>query len=126
MQFGLMLTLSERYKSGADMARSLRDATHLVSLAREYGFDGIMSGEHILAYPHQRPAPIPALSYLSAVAEGMSVGTAVLLLPLHPPVQVAEDFAALDAMTNGRAILGVGMGYREEEFGAFGINPKER
>ncbi|MFH1602309.1 MAG: LLM class flavin-dependent oxidoreductase [Pseudomonadota bacterium] len=126
MKFALMLTLSEKYTSGANMAKSLREATHLVALAREHGFDGIMSGEHILAYPHQRPAPIPALSYLSAVAEGMSVGTAVLLLPLHPPVQVAEDFAALDAMTNGRAILGVGMGYREEEFGAFGINPKER
>ena len=126
MQFALMLTLSERYKPGSNMARSLRDATHLVSLARDYGFDGIMSGEHILAHPHQRPAPIPALSYLSAVAEGMHVGTSVLLLPLHPPVQVAEDIAALDAMTNGRAILGVGMGYREEEFGAFGINPKER
>jgi len=126
MQFALMLTLSERYKPGTNMARSLRDATHLVTLAREYGFDGVMSGEHILAYPHQRPAPIPALSYLSAVAEGMHVGTSVLLLPLHPPVQVAEDFAVLDAMTNGRAILGVGMGYREEEFGAFGINPKER
>jgi alkanesulfonate monooxygenase SsuD/methylene tetrahydromethanopterin reductase-like flavin-dependent oxidoreductase (luciferase family) len=126
MQFALMLTLSERYNPGTNMAKSLREATHLVTLAREYGFDGIMSGEHILAYPHQRPAPIPALSYLSAVAEGMHVGTSVLLLPLHPPVQVAEDFAALDGMTNGRAILGVGLGYREDEFGAFGINPKER
>ncbi len=126
MKFALMLTLSEKYKPGTNMARSLRDAVHLVTLAREYGFDGIMSGEHILAYPHQRPAPIPALSYLSAFAEGMHVGCSVLLLPLHPPVQVAEDFAALDAMTNGRAILGVGMGYREDEFGAFGIDSKER
>jgi len=126
MQFGLMLTLSEKYEPGFDMARSMREAVHLVSLAREYGFDAVMSGEHILAHPYQRPAPIPALSRLSAVAEGMHVGTSVLLLPLHPPVQVAEDFAALDGMTNGRAILGVGMGYRAEEFGAFGIDPKER
>jgi len=126
MQFALMLTLSEKYRPGLDMAQSMREATHLVTLAREYGFDGVMSGEHILAHPHQRPAPIPALSRLSAVAEGMFVGTSVLLLPLHAPVQVAEDFAALDGMTNGRAILGVGMGYRAEEFGAFGINPKER
>jgi len=126
MQFALMLTLSEKYAPGINMVNSLREATHLVALARDYGFDGVVSGEHIMAHPYQRPAPIPALSYLSAVAEGMHVGTSVLLLPLHPPVQVAEDFAALDAMTNGRAILGVGMGYREDEFAAFGINPKER
>lgn len=126
MQFGLHLTLSEKYVQGADMAGSLREGTHLVRLAREYGFDAIMSDEHILAYPHQRPAPVPALSYLAAAAEGMLVGTSVLLLPLHPPVQVAEDFAALDAITNGCAVLGVGMGYREEEFAAFGIDPKQR
>lgn len=126
MQFGLMLTLSERYAPGLNMVGSLRQATHLVRLAREQGFDGIISGEHILAYPHQRPAPIPALSYLAAAAEGMLMGTSVLLLPLHPPVQVAEDFAALDAITNGRVVLGVGMGYRAEEFAAFGIDPKER
>lgn len=126
MQFGLHLTLSERYSPGANMAKSLREAAYLVGLARDYGFDAIMSDEHMLAYPNQRPATIPALSYLAAVSEGMLVGSTVLLLPLHPPVQVAEDFAALDAMTNGRAILGVGMGYREVEFSAFGINPKER
>lgn len=126
MQFGLMLTLSERYTPGMNMVSSLRQATHLVRLAREYGFDGVFSGEHFLAYPHQRPAPIPALSYLAAAADGMLVGTSVLLLPLHAPVQVAEDIATLDAITHGRAVLGVGMGYREDEFAACGIDPKER
>ena len=54
----------------------------------------------------------------------MTVGPMIILLPLHAPVQVAEEMATLDAITGGRSVLGVGQGYREEEFAAFGIDPR--
>ena len=126
MQFALTLTLSERYQSGMDLARTMREAVYLVRMAREYGFDGVMLSQHYLTYPHQAAATIPALSRLAAEAEGMQVGPMILLLPLHSPVQVAEEMATLDAITGGRSVLGVGLGYREEEFAAFGIDPRER
>jgi alkanesulfonate monooxygenase SsuD/methylene tetrahydromethanopterin reductase-like flavin-dependent oxidoreductase (luciferase family) len=118
MQFGLMLTLSERYTPGMNMVSSLRQATHLVHLAREYGFDGVFSGEHFLAYPHQRPAPIPALSYLAAAADGMLVGTSVLLLPLHPVLLKKS------AVSTQLKLLRLGV-YSTERY-RHGFQPEER
>ena len=126
MQFGLTMALSERYTPGMDMVQTMRQATHLVRMAREYGFDAVVLSQHYLTYPHQAVATLPALSRLAAEAEGMMLGPMILLLPLHSPVQVAEEMATLDAITGGRAVLGVGLGYREQEFAAFGIDPKER
>jgi alkanesulfonate monooxygenase SsuD/methylene tetrahydromethanopterin reductase-like flavin-dependent oxidoreductase (luciferase family) len=50
----------------------------------------------------------------------------ILLLPLQNPVDVAENFASLDVVTRGRLIFGVGMGYREPEYKAFGVDPKDK
>lgn len=70
--------------------------------------------------------PIPTLAALAADAGDMFLGTNMYILPLHHPVQVAEDFATLDHISGGRAIAGFGMGYRENEFQAFGIGLDER
>jgi alkanesulfonate monooxygenase SsuD/methylene tetrahydromethanopterin reductase-like flavin-dependent oxidoreductase (luciferase family) len=51
----------------------------------------------------------------------MRIGVAILLLALHNPVQIAEDVATLDIITGGRFVLGVGLGYREAEYAAFGV-----
>jgi alkanesulfonate monooxygenase SsuD/methylene tetrahydromethanopterin reductase-like flavin-dependent oxidoreductase (luciferase family) len=54
------------------------------------------------------------------------VGTSVILLPLHHPVQVAEDAVTLDLVSKGRLVLGVGIGYQPADFRAFGIPMEER
>jgi alkanesulfonate monooxygenase SsuD/methylene tetrahydromethanopterin reductase-like flavin-dependent oxidoreductase (luciferase family) len=56
----------------------------------------------------------------------MAIGTAIYVLPLQPPVEVAENFATLDALSGGRLIFGVAQGYREEEFRALGVPRSER
>jgi alkanesulfonate monooxygenase SsuD/methylene tetrahydromethanopterin reductase-like flavin-dependent oxidoreductase (luciferase family) len=56
----------------------------------------------------------------------MRIGATVLLLPLLNPVDVAEQVATLDVITEGRFIFGAGLGYREQEYEAFGIHGKER
>ena len=55
-----------------------------------------------------------------------SVGTDIIILTVQNPVEIAEQIATLDIMTGGRAIFGVGLGYRDVEFDVFGVNRKER
>lgn len=70
--------------------------------------------------------PIPLLSALAVDAGEMALGTNMFILPLRHPVEVAEEFATLDHLSGGRAVAGFGMGYRENEFAAFGISMDDR
>ncbi len=124
MRFGLFV--SGQWLPEEEMAQKIRDALDQVRVAREAGFDLIGAGQHYLAYPYQMPTPLTYLARLMAEAQGMQVAATVLLLPLLQPVDIAESVATLDAMSGGRFILGVGLGYREEEYTAFGVTAKER
>jgi len=93
--------------------------------ARRAGFDLVAAGQHFLPdYPQLQT--LPTLSRLAAEAGSMDLATGVLLLPFHHPVAVAEDLATLDAIADGDVIAGVGAGYRDVEFDAFGIRKQER
>jgi Luciferase-like monooxygenase len=63
---------------------------------------------------------------VATVAEGLWIGTNLILLPLHNPVELAEIAAFMDVVTSGRFMFGVGLGYRPEEFAVFGIPMLER
>jgi alkanesulfonate monooxygenase SsuD/methylene tetrahydromethanopterin reductase-like flavin-dependent oxidoreductase (luciferase family) len=69
---------------------------------------------------------MPLLARLASEAEGMRLGPGLLLLPLLNPVVVAEETATLDWLTGGNAIIGLGLGYRQEEFDSIGVPFKER
>lgn len=71
-------------------------------------------------------AASPIMGYLAGISGGMRMGTAVLLLPMLNPVLLAEEAATLDHLTDGRFVLGVGLGYRDHEFAAMGIERKSR
>ena len=66
------------------------------------------------------------LQRLAAEVPGLEIGTNLVLLPLHNPVEIAEVGAFLDVLTGGRFLLGVGLGYRPEEFAIFGVPMAER
>jgi len=72
------------------------------------------------------PQPISMMASLIPRTGNMTLGTGILLLPLFHPVHVAEEFATLDHLSGGRVVLGVGAGYRENEFAAFGVDPDSR
>ena len=102
-----------------------RDAIEEVVLADELGFDSVWAVEH-----HGDrlvcPAPLVALGGYATRTTRVKIGAYVVVLPLHHPVAVAEAGALLDVMSGGRFVLGVGLGYREEEFALFGVPMRER
>jgi alkanesulfonate monooxygenase SsuD/methylene tetrahydromethanopterin reductase-like flavin-dependent oxidoreductase (luciferase family) len=113
--------LAAQYPAGNDAAAGIAEHVEQVALARELGFSSVMAGQHFLSDPYQMAQPIPLLARMAAEADGMAIGPGILLLPLLNPLQVAEEIATLDAVTGGRAILGVGIGYRPIELAGFGV-----
>lgn len=124
MNFGLWL--STQHLDGESPALRFAEHAEQVRLARSVGFSSIWVSQHYLAAPFLYFEPIPTLARLAAEAAGMWVGTNCLLLPLHHPLQVAEQLATLDVLSGGRLIFGVGLGHRDVENLAMGHEPTRR
>lgn len=119
MQFGLLL--ADAPDEGISPEEWFDSCVLIARTARDSGFDSIMVGQHYLTYPRIYLQPIPLLARLAKEVPGMQLGTGVLLLPFVHPVSAAEELATLDVITGGRFIAGFGLGYRDEEFAAFGL-----
>jgi alkanesulfonate monooxygenase SsuD/methylene tetrahydromethanopterin reductase-like flavin-dependent oxidoreductase (luciferase family) len=117
--------LNTNYGAGENVAARFREAAEQVRMARDYGFSSVCVGQHFLT-EYQKLQPIPVLSRLAAESGDMRLLPGILLLPLFNPVYVAEEIATLDVISGGRVILGLGVGYRDVEFEAFGVQKKER
>jgi alkanesulfonate monooxygenase SsuD/methylene tetrahydromethanopterin reductase-like flavin-dependent oxidoreductase (luciferase family) len=104
-----------------DTAAHLRDDLELVKRAEEVGFDGIVKGSHYSTHPFQSVQQIPFLAYAAAIAPRLRLICGLVLLPLHKPLDLAEQLATLDLMSNGKLVFGCGIGYRDVEFKAFGV-----
>lgn len=89
--------------------------------AEELGFDGIALTEHSFWYDGYCPALLPALAAVAQHTETIKLMTGALLLPQHDPLKVAEEAAVVDRLSNGRLVLGLGAGYRPEEFLGHGV-----
>jgi probable F420-dependent oxidoreductase len=117
----------------------------LVRSAEDAGLESLWTVEHVVVpvgyesqYPYSQdgrmpgpesapiPDPILPLSYAAAISERIRLATGIVILPQRHPVYVAKEFATLDVLSHGRAILGVGIGWLEEEFKVLGIPFRER
>ncbi|MDB5392548.1 MAG: putative F420-dependent oxidoreductase, Rv2161c family [Rhodospirillales bacterium] len=72
------------------------------------------------------PDPLEWLGFAAGCTEKLKLGTGVLLLPLHSPIIIAKRVATLDALSNGRVLLGIGLGWQKEEFAAVCVPYNER
>ena len=116
-------------------ATSYPEALASIAQAAEMaGFDTLWAGEHhVLATSSTRiPAssrylnPVVALTYVAAFTRTIRLGTGVLLLPQHQPLILAKELASLDVLSGGRLIVGIGVGWAEEEYEALGVPFHER
>jgi alkanesulfonate monooxygenase SsuD/methylene tetrahydromethanopterin reductase-like flavin-dependent oxidoreductase (luciferase family) len=125
MKVGLFLTNQQLLDT--DMVSALGDQITMVHLARDRGWDSLFSGQHYLNEGNNKQLQtVPFLARLAAEAGEMKIGLGILLLNLHNPVYTAETVASLDVITRGNLIFGVGLGYRDVEFDAFGVAKGER
>jgi alkanesulfonate monooxygenase SsuD/methylene tetrahydromethanopterin reductase-like flavin-dependent oxidoreductase (luciferase family) len=124
MKVGLYLTT--QFTPETSMSNVRTHMVEQVRRARESGFSSLWVPHHYLTQPMQMLAPIPILAFLAREAEGMVLGPNILLGPLLNPAHVAEDAVTLDLLSNGKYVLGMGIGYREAEFDTFNIPLKER
>ena len=112
--------------SGRTFQRDYRDAVELVRLAEAEGFDSAWVSEHHGSEDGYLPSLLPLLAAFATVTETIELGTGVVLAPFHDPIRLAEDFAVVDQLAGGRVVCGLGIGWREEEFRAFGIDVPTR
>jgi natural product biosynthesis luciferase-like monooxygenase protein len=109
-----------------DSAKATYDRTlDIADAAEELGFDSIWMAEHHFTDYGICPS-IPVLG--AAIAQRTTrirIGSAICVLPFHDPRRVAEDYAMLDVLSDGRLDFGAGRGYQPAEFAALGVNMDE-
>ena len=102
--------------------QALNDALEQIVYADQMGIEEVWLGEHSFS----RHGLLSGIwSFLGAVAgrtQNIRIGTAVIVLPLHNPILVAEEVAMLDIMSNGRFNFGIGAGYQQQEFDGLGVD----
>src|SRR5438876_2175078 len=123
MKIGIALNmLSEPGR--ADVA-VVSDHLAIGDLAEPLGFDSLFALEHHFTGYAMSPAPTQLLSYYAGRTRRITFGTAVIVLPWHDPVRVAEQIALLDILCGGRCLFGFGRGAASVEYEGFRIPMEE-
>jgi len=107
---------------GEDDHRVLREALEDIRLADDLGFDSVWLTEHHFSRYGILGNPMVLGAAVAQMTTRIQIGTAVVVLPFHNPLRLAEDAATLDIISGGRLELGVGRGYQPREFAGFGID----
>jgi probable F420-dependent oxidoreductase len=117
---GIILPNFDEHASAAGV-RSVAEA------AEEHGFDSVWATEHIIVgreavKPYGRVLdPLSTLSWIAGWTERIGLGSSIVLVPLHHPIRLAKEVATLEELSGGRFILGVGVGWHQDEFRFMGI-----
>jgi len=125
MRFGLFGGANAPRIASADPSHGFHEYIETSVEAERLGFFSTFLVEHHFSGLGQVSAPLDLLSWVAARTTSIRLGTAVLALPWHDPVLLAERAATLDLLSGGRLDFGVGKGYRHSEFAGFCVPPEE-
>jgi len=123
MKVGIALNML--MKAGRSDASVLGEHMALGDLAEPLGFDSLFALEHHFTGYAMSPAPTQLLSYYAGRTKRILLGTAVIVLPWHDPVRVAEEIALLDIVSGGRCLFGFGRGAASVEYAGFRVPMEE-
>jgi len=123
MKVGIALNMLT--KEGRSDASVLTEHMALGDLAEPLGFDSLFALEHHFTGYAMSPAPTQLLAYYAGRTRRITLGTAVIVLPWHDPVRVAEQIALLDIMCGGRCLFGFGRGAASVEYAGFRVPMEE-
>jgi alkanesulfonate monooxygenase SsuD/methylene tetrahydromethanopterin reductase-like flavin-dependent oxidoreductase (luciferase family) len=119
MKFGLFGGARAKRGGPSGDSQGYGEFIDYIAEAERLGFRSIFLVEHHFTGFAQVSASLTLLAYLAARTTSIRLGTAVVVLPWHNPVLVAEQAATLDLLSGGRLDFGVGKGYRDYEFQGF-------
>lgn len=126
MKFGLFTSAQASSGDlGPETGQGFRDYLDFNAAAERLGFHSSFSVEHHFTGWNQVSATLMLLTALAMRTTRLRLGSAVMVLPWHNPVLLAEQAATLDLLSGGRLDLGIGKGYRHSEFKGFQIAPEE-
>ena len=120
MQRSLFWLLDQYPETGESLTSLLATALGHACLADRLGYNALWLAEHHFHTLGTAANPAVVLSAMSQRTERLRLGPAVSVLPLRDPIQVAEDYALVDVLSNGRLNMGVGSGSQPIEFAGFG------
>jgi alkanesulfonate monooxygenase SsuD/methylene tetrahydromethanopterin reductase-like flavin-dependent oxidoreductase (luciferase family) len=120
MHFGTFLLMQSPSACPSDevYGRAIEQA----QAAEALGFRNIWLAEHHFSTYGYLGRPVQLATFIAAKTTRLRVGTAVIVVPLHHPLMVAEEIAMLDVLSNGRADIGLGRGYQYYEFERLGLD----
>ena len=122
MEFGIFYVLEAPdgdYKKGYD------EMIGQIEYAEELGFDAVWLAEHHSSAYGSIPSPQVALAAIAERTKKIKIGSLISVLPLGNPIRIAEDYAMVDILSNGRLQFGVGRGYQPGEFEMLGVDMKD-
>lgn len=100
----------------------VHEQMELMRAAEDLGFDSVWPAEHHFTEYGYCASPALSLAAIASETKRIRLGTGVVVLPLNHPLRVAEDYAFLDHLSDGRVDLGVGRGYQPLEFQRYGVD----
>ena len=125
MRYGVAIPQANRFAA----PEAIRAVARAVE---DLGFDSLWVSDHIIVpegsqyIPEMMVEPLALLGYLAAETRHVTLGTSVLVVPYRDPVFTAKFLSSVDALSDGRLVVGVGAGWLEQEFDALGVPYAER
>ena len=126
MKVGIFSVVDPDPRDPARNERRFAEAVRLAEAADAAGLSSVWVAEHHFGAAGLLPSPVVLLAAMGARTRRIRLGSLVTVLPFHEPVEVAEQFAVLDRLTDGRLNFGCGSGYLPDELDGFGVDAQTK